>query len=70
MIDPNPGVPNTTFGAPGRGVLVKLKASARNSRFVLSVMNVRFISATSVFRYAGPRTGLRELLPSVNCGAI
>src|SRR6185295_5058331 len=24
----------------------------------------------SAFRYCGPRTGLRELLPIVNCGAI
>ena len=69
-MEPKPAAPSTTFGAPNGGVFVKLKTSVRNSRFMVSVKLMRLISATSRLRYAGPRTGLRELLPMVNCGAI
>src|SRR5215475_8228677 len=69
-IEPNAVLPSTTLGAASGGVFVKLNASARNSTFARSLTFVRLISATSAFRYAGPRTGLRELLPIVKIGAI
>src|SRR6185369_4000047 len=70
VMEPKPAEPRTVFGAPSGGVLVRLKNSARNSRFRTSPKYVRLIRATSAFRYCGPRTGLRELLPIVNCDAV
>src|SRR6185295_1340988 len=69
-MEPKPAAPATVAGAPSGGVFVTLNASARNSILNFSPKEVRFISAMSAFRYCGPRTGLRELLPIVNCGAM
>src|SRR6266849_2667286 len=66
---PNAELPSTPFGAANAGVLVMLKTSVRNSRFARSERAVRLMSARSASRYAGPRTGLRELLPRVKIGA-
>ena len=67
---PNAGEPKLPFGCENSGVFVTLKISPRNSKSV-SPRRVRcFTKAKSRSRYAGPRTGFRDALPMVNCGAV
>ena len=66
MMLPNAGVPKLPFGCANAGVFVTLNISARNSRSVRSVSLLCFTNATSKFRYAGPRTGLRDAFPIAN----
>ena len=63
---PNATLPKEPFGSFSGGVLLTLKASARNSKFILSVTRKVLPSMTSAFWRPGPRTGLRELLPMKN----
>src|SRR5207237_4342835 len=64
---PNAAEPSTTFGADNGGVLVRLKISARNSMLRCSPIFVRLRIARSASATPGPRTGLRELWPSLIC---
>ena len=68
-MEPNAAFPKLPFGFPRGGVLVTLNASARNSVRKRSVIVNVLPTIRSRVRYAGPVTGLRELLPMVNCGA-
>src|SRR6187200_2958026 len=69
VIVPKAADPTVVFGAPNGGVLVALNASARISNAWFTESGTRRISARSRLRNPGPRTGLRELVPSVNAGA-
>ena len=68
-IVPKAALPTTPFGFPSGGVFVKLNISVRNSKFLTSPKYVRLMKAMSAVRYPGPRAGLREAFPIVNCGA-
>src|SRR5262245_44572569 len=68
-MEPNAALPKLPLGLPSGGVLVRLKASARKSARKRSVILNVLPTITSATRYAGPETGLRELLPMVNWGA-
>src|SRR5262245_44361376 len=70
VIVPKAAAPKVPFGAPRKGVFVRLKNSARNSSALLAGSCTRRMRAMSRFRYPGPRTGLRELVPIVNWGAV
>ncbi len=70
MIVPKAADPKVPFAAPNCGVLVTLNTSARTSMAVPALTGMRRLIAMSRFRYAGPRTGLRDALPSVNAGAV
>ena len=61
--------PNDPFGSFSGGVLLTLNTSARNSKFTRSVIRNVLPIIRSAFCKPGPRTGFRELLPIVNCGA-
>src|SRR5215469_14342073 len=67
---PNAAEPKLPFGWLNAGVLVTLNNSARNSMPVSRNRVVCFTRARSRSRYAGPRTGLRDADPRVNCGAV
>src|SRR3974377_2290315 len=66
---PNAADAKLPLGSFNGGVLDTLKASARNSRLARSVRRKVLASIRSAFCRPGPRTGLREVLPIVNCGA-
>ena len=69
VIVPNAGEPRTPLGAPQAGVFVTLKASIRSSSREPAGSATWRMRARSRFRCPGPRTGLREAVPRVNCGA-
>ena len=47
VMEPNPALPSTAFGAPSGGVFVRLKTSVRKSKLILSVIIVLLMSARS-----------------------
>src|SRR5918999_816000 len=67
---PNSADPATSLGFPSGGVFSRLDTSARNSIAPPLRSGRRRLSDRSTLRYDGPRTGLRDDVPSVNCGAI
>src|SRR3954447_6275696 len=69
MIVPKLAAPRTAAGAPKDGVLSRLNASARSSIDRDPGSRTRRAKPTSTLRHEGPRTGVRDALPSVNCGA-
>src|SRR5262245_48513624 len=70
VIVPKLAAPATAAGAPNAGVLSRLNTSARTSTDRLAPAGMRRINAKSTLRYDGPRTGLRDAEPIVNCGAM
>src|ERR1700760_2733422 len=67
---PKAAAPKEALGSLSGGVLLALKASARNSKLIRSVIRNVFPIIRSAFCRPGPRIGLRELLPMVNWGAV
>src|SRR5439155_4429922 len=66
-IVPKLAAPRTPLGDPSGGVFSRLNTSTRNST-ARSPTDIRRATTTSTLRYAGPRTGLRDALPSANWG--
>ena len=66
---PKAAEPKLPLGCANSGVLKMSKTSARNSISASPAIGV-FHSARSRSRYAGPRAGLRDAVPMVNCGAV
>src|SRR5437764_413440 len=66
VIVPQLAAPATALGVPRLGVFRRLKTSARTSIARLAPTDTRRMSATSTFRYDGPRTGFRDADPIVN----
>src|ERR1035438_371909 len=69
VIVPKAALPNEPFGSFSGGVLLTLKASARNSRLTRSDRRNVLPIIRSASWSPGPRTGFRELLPMLNCPA-
>src|SRR5215475_4943792 len=69
VIVPKAAAPNEPFGSFKGGVLLTLNASARNSNLTRSDRRNVLPIIRSAFCMPGPRTGLRELLPILNCPA-
>ena len=66
---PNADVPKLPFGLPSGGVFITLNVSARNCSATRSRTKKVLPAMRSSVWYPGPLTGLRELVPIVNCGA-
>ena len=67
---PKAAEPKLPFGCENSGVFIRLNISALKSTSVSPGRLVCLTSAKSMSRYAGPRAGLREAEPIVNCGAV